>query len=294
MTERKCFGTICEDEMPYTPTIGGRQLARELRHLREQAKMTGEQAARTLDWEQSKVSRMENAKMRITSGEVMELCEAYGIAGEKRAELIKLAREARKKGWWQEYGDYVKKGFIDYLAFEAEATTYRGYEAQLVPGLFQTEDYARAIFRTWFSGEDDIERGVEARLARQRRITTSTRPLHVWAIIEEAALRRIVGGAEIMNDQLGRLIELGRLANVSIQVLPYRAGVHAAIDGPFVLLAFDGYPEVLYIEHLMGCVYLEKPGETARGSVVFDHLRTSALNTSDSAALIEEVRKQMA
>ncbi|MCO6009257.1 helix-turn-helix domain-containing protein [Actinoallomurus purpureus] len=293
MTERKRFGTICEDEMSYTPTIGGRQLARELRRLREEAKMTGEQAARALAWEQSKVSRTENAKMRITAGEVMEICEAYGITGEKRTQLIQLAREARKKGWWHEYGDYVKKGFIDYLAFEAEAATYRGYEAQLVPGLFQTEEYARAIFRTWSSNEEDIERGVEARLARQERLATSTRPLHVWAIVEESALRRIVGSSKIMHEQLGRLVELGRLANVSIQVLPYRAGVHAAIDGPFVLLAFDGYPEVLYIEHLMGCVYLEKPGETARGSVVFDHLRTSALNTGDSAALIEEVRRQV-
>src|SRR5262249_15013124 len=135
MIECKRFVALCEVAMPYTPTVVGRQLARELRHLREQAGMTGEQAADAVAWEQSKISRMENAKMRITSGEVMELCEAYDVGDEKRAQLVQLSRNARNRGWWHEYGDYVKKGFIDYLAFEAEARTYRSYETQVIPGV---------------------------------------------------------------------------------------------------------------------------------------------------------------
>lgn len=280
--------------MPYVPTIGGRQLARELRYLRERAGMTGEQAATALAWEQSKVSRMETGKMRITSGEVMELCEAYGIDGDERARLVQLARDARKKGWWHAYGDYVKKGFVDYLALEAEADTYRSYECQVVPGIFQIEDYARAIFRgSQPRTAEEVERGVELRLARQERIVSSAGPLNVWAIIDESALRRVVGDSMVMRAQLDHLLELGELANVSIQVLPLRAGVHAAIDGPFILLAFDGYPDLLYIEHLMGCIYLERPAETLHGSLVFDHLRSAALNVGESAKLILEVAREL-
>ena len=280
--------------MPYVPTIGGRQLARELRHLRECAGMTGEQAARALAWEQSKVSRMETGKMRITSGEVMELCEAYGVDGDERARLVQLAREARKKGWWHAYSDYVKKGFIDYLALEAEAHTYRSYENQVLPGIFQIEEYARAIFRgSQPRTAEEVERGVELRLARQERVVGSDDALNVWAIIDEAALRRVVGGPSVMKAQLHHLLELGELANVSIQVLPYQAGVHPAIDGPFILLAFDDYPDVLYIEHLMGCIYLERPKETFHGSLVFDHLRSAALNVPASAKLIHEVARDL-
>lgn len=279
--------------MPYTPTIGGRQLARELRHLREQAGMTGEEAAKALSWEQSKISRTENAKMRVTAGEVMELCEAYSVGDEKRTQLVQLARSARKKGWWHDYGDYVKKGFIDYLAFEAEAVTYRSFANYVIPGIFQTEDYARAIFRgSQPRTDEEIQSGVDVRLARQKRIVGTNAPLNVWTIIDEGAIRRVIDSPSVMREQLDYLIELGELAHVSIQVLPYRAGVHAAIDGPFVLLTFNGYPELFYVEHLMGCVYLEKPAETGQGNLVFDHLRSTALNTSESAKLIREVVRQ--
>jgi hypothetical protein len=230
---------------------------------------------------------METAKMRITSGEVMELCETYGVDGTKREQLVLLARSARQRDWWREYSDYVKKGFIDFLAFEAEARTSRGYEAQVIPGILQCPEYARAIL--WGvepRGAVEVERGVALRRARQERITASVNPLNVWAIIDEAVLHRAVGHPEVMQAQLHHLLDLGELRNVSIQVLPYQTGIHAAIDGPFVLLSFDGYPDLLYIEHLFGCVYLEKPTETEQGRLIFDHLRSAAFNTSDSAALI--------
>ncbi|MFB4313557.1 helix-turn-helix domain-containing protein [Actinomadura sp. 21ATH] len=276
--------------MPYTPTVRARRVARELRNLRLGAGLTGDQVVTELGWDTAKLSRMETGKMRITSGEVMELLEVYGITGEKRTELVQLAREARQKGWWHSYYDVLKKGFNDYLAFEAEALTCRTYETVLIPGILQTADYAHAVLKgTQPRKPAEIERGVELRVARQGRITTSDQPLHVWAVIDEAALHRLVAGADVMKAQLGHLAELSKLGNVSLQVLPYRAGVHAAIDGPFVLLTFDGYPDVLYMEHLMGCVYMEKPAETRQGKLVFDHLVASALNTSDSARLIGQV-----
>jgi transcriptional regulator with XRE-family HTH domain len=280
--------------MPYTPTVRGRQLARELRHLREQSGMTGEQVAAKMSWEQSKISRMETAKMRITSGEVMELCETYGVDGDKRDQLVLLARSARQRDWWREYSDKVKKGFIDFLAFEAEARTSRGYEAQVIPGILQCAEYARAILLGAQSRpEDEVDAGVQVRLARQKRVTQSKDPLHVWAVIDEAVLHRVVEHPSVMIKQLEHLLYLGELGNVSIQVLPYRAGIHAAIDGPFVLLTFDGYPDLLYIEHLVGCVYLEKPADTEQGRLIFDHLRSAAFNTSDSAVLIREKVKEL-
>lgn len=280
--------------MPYTPTVRGRQLARELRHLREQAGMTGEQVAAKMSWEQSKISRMETAKMRITSGEVMELCESYGVDGDKRDQLVLLARSARQRDWWREYSDYVKKGFIDFLAFEAEARTSRGYEAQVIPGLLQCPEYARAILLgAQPRPTDEVDRGVEVRLARQKRVTQSKDPLHVWAVIDEAVLHRVVEHSSVMVKQLEHLLYLGELGNVSIQVLPYQAGIHAAIDGPFVLLTFDGYPDLLYIEHLVGCVYLEKPADTEQGRLIFDHLRSAAFNTGDSAVLIRDKVKEL-
>ncbi|MDF5753958.1 helix-turn-helix transcriptional regulator [Spongiactinospora sp. TRM90649] len=276
--------------MPYVPTVRGRRLAHEIRRIREAAGLSGEQAARRLGWDQSKISRMENARMRITSGEVMELCEVYSVTAEEREELVRLAREARRQGWWHPYRAVLKTGFGQFLGFEAEAATYRSYDAQVVPGLFQTGDYARAaLLGSRRGGSDDADRAVQVRLARQARVTASDRPLNVWQIVEEAALRRVVGGPAIMRGQFRRLLELGELANVSLQVLPLTAGVHAAIDGSFVLLTFDGYPDVLYLEHLMGCVYLEEPEETHAASLVFDHLRAAALNTGDSASLIRDL-----
>jgi transcriptional regulator with XRE-family HTH domain len=280
--------------MPYTPTVRGRQLARELRHLREESGMTGEQVAAKMSWEQSKISRMETAKMRITSGEVMELCETYGVESSKREQLVLLARSARQRDWWREYSDKVKKGFIDFLAFEAEARTSCGYEAQVIPGILQCAEYARAILLgAEPQPNDKVDAGVAVRLARQQRVTESDNPLHVWAVIDEAVLHRVVGRPEVMVKQLEHLLYLGELGNVSIQVLPYQAGIHAAIDGPFVLLTFDGYPDLLYIEHLVGCVYLEKPVETDRGRLIFDHLRSAACNTGDSAALIHAKMKEL-
>lgn len=281
--------------MPYVPTIRGRRLARELRQLRELLDLTGEAAAERLSWDQAKVSRIETAKMRVTVGEVMEICEAYGITAGQRSELITLAREAKKQGWWHSYRAVLKGGFSGYLAFESEADEYRSYEVHLIPGLFQTEACARAVLRTsaTLGTPQEVDRAVEARLARQDRLTSMSNPLQVFQIIEEGALRRIVGSVGTMRDQLHQLIDLGELSNVSLQVIPYRAATHVAPDGPFTLLNFEGYPDVLYVEHFGGCQYYEKLEETTHGKAAFEHLRGSALNAADSAALIRELIKDL-
>ncbi|MFI6520560.1 helix-turn-helix domain-containing protein [Spirillospora sp. NPDC050679] len=277
--------------MPYVPTIRGRRLARELRRLRESLSLRGEDAATRLGWDQAKISRIENAKIRVTVGEVMELCEAYEISGDERAALIQLAREARISGWWEPYRSDIKPGFTDYLAFEAEADRYHSFQAQLIPGLFQTEDYARTILRCSPTprSPEELERTLKVRMARQSRLTDPDRSLQVWQVVEEGALRRVIGGPALMHAQLEALLTVGRLPNVSLQVVPYKAGEHIALEGPFNLLGFNDYPDVLYVEHFGGCRYMEKPEETVRASLTFEHLRSAALNVTDSAAFIKQV-----
>ncbi|MFC9973320.1 helix-turn-helix domain-containing protein [Spirillospora sp. NPDC127200] len=281
--------------MPYVPTIRGRRLARELRRLRESLSLRGEDAATRLGWDQAKISRIENAKIRVTVGEVMELCEAYEISGNERAALIQLAREARISGWWETYRSDIMPGFTDYLAFEAEANRYHSYQVQLIPGLLQTEDYARTILQhnPTPRSPEELERILKVRMARQSRLTSIDRSLQVWQIMEEAALRRIVGSPALMHTQLDHLLKAGQLPNVSLQVVPYRAGAHVALDGQFTLLGFDDYPDVLYVEHFGGCQYMEKPEETMRATVAFEHLRATALNVVDSAALIQQVADEL-
>jgi transcriptional regulator with XRE-family HTH domain len=280
--------------MPYVPTIRARRLAHELRRLREERKITMEHLAEKIGWEQSKISRVENARSRTTGGDVMELCSVYGIEGEQLDELVRLARESRIRGWWHPYQDVLKEGFSDFLSFEAAATTCRGFEVSVVPGLFQTAEYARALFRSSTGLTDEqIDRSVRVRLARQERLTNGENPLDVWQILDESALRRLVGDPGMMKVQFQHLLELGQLSNVSLQVLPFAAGVHAAIDGPFVLLGFESYPDIWYLENLRGGIFLEEPDQTRDGSIVFDHLRSAALNTSSSAAMISEAIDQL-
>jgi uncharacterized protein DUF5753 len=214
---------------------------------------------------------------------------------DRRADLIQLAREARKKGWWIPYRGVLKQGFSDYLAFESEADSFRSYQVHLIHGLLQTEEFARAVLRTSrvLRTPEEIDRAVEARIARQQRLTSTEHPLQMWQIIEEGALRRTIGDAVTMRAQLDHILGLARLPNVSIQVIPYRSATHVALDGPFELLGFDDYPDVLYVEHFGGCRFFEKPEETTDAKVVLDHLRSSALNTADSAALIKRVAEEM-
>ncbi|GAA4232545.1 helix-turn-helix transcriptional regulator [Actinomadura meridiana] len=281
--------------MAYVPTIRGRRLARELRQARERCGLTGGTAAELLGWTQAKISRVETAKARVTVGEVMELCEAYEIAGARRTALITLAREAKKQGWWHTYLSVLKNGFSDYLEFESEADQYQSHDVHLIPGLFQTAAYARAVFHTSaiLRTSEEIDRAVEARLARQERLTNSERALHVRQIIEEGALRRVIGDNRVMRDQLHHLIKLGELSNVELQIAPYLSTNHVASDGPFTLLNFADYPDVLYVEHFMGCQYYERPEETAHGNVVLERLRGSALSPPDSIALIRQVTREM-
>jgi transcriptional regulator with XRE-family HTH domain len=274
-------------------TIRRRQLARRLRLLREQAGLTIEAAAPALDWSPSKLSRIENAHQSVDVHGVRSMLDHYGVGGATWTELIELTREARRLGWWRAYG-LDDKG---YLPLEAEATLVRDFTLTYVPGLLQTEDYARTLFVASMVRRTNevLRRDIAVRMIRQKRLTSAEDPLELVAIVEEAVLHRPVGGPSVMRAQLERLIAAAALDTVTFQVLPTAVGAHAGVEGAFTLLSFDGLgePDMAYVEHPMGAVHLEKDEDVARARLVFDHLRSAALGPAESVALVEGVAAQL-
>jgi len=220
----------------------------------------------------------------------------YGVDDPRRDALVAIARQARQSGWWQSYSHVLDDAYQDFIGLEATAAAIWTYEAQLVPGLLQTESYARAIAAASLVNEtqEEHEQFVQVRLTRQQVLTRHDDPLQFWAILSEGALRQAVGGREVLQSQLRHLIEIGNSQpNVNLQVLPFSAGAHAATSGPFVIMKFPEAPDlgVVYLEGQTGGIYLESADEVARYTLVFEHLRASALSTVATVRLIEEVAR---
>jgi transcriptional regulator with XRE-family HTH domain len=270
-----------------------RQLARTLRELRVHAGLTIEAAAPLLDFSASKLSRIENAHQGVDVHIVRSMLDLFDVRGDQWGEILDLTREASTKGWWRAYG-LDDKG---YVPLEAEASTVRDFTVTYVPGLLQTADYARALFEAALRRRSSqvLERDVTVRMIRQERLTSADRPLELFAVVEEAALRRPVGGAALMRAQLTRLVEAAALDTVTVQLLPAGIGAHAGIDGAFTVLSFEGLgePDTAYIEHPMGAAHVDKAEDVTLARLVFDHLRTVALSPAASVELIEQVAAQM-
>jgi hypothetical protein len=270
-----------------------RQLARTLRELRVRAGMTIEAAAPLLDFSPSKLSRIENAHQGVDVHVVRSMMDLFGVGGERWGEILDLTREANAKGWWRAYG-LDDRG---YVPLEADATTVREFAISFVPGLLQTADYARALFRSSVRSPSTavLERDVTVRMIRQERLTSAERPLELLAVIDEGALRRAPGGPTVMSAQLMRLIEAAELDTVTVQILPTAVTDHPGYDGAFTILSFDGLgePDMGYAEHPMGAVHIEQDEHVARARLVFNRLRSIALSPAESVALIEQVVAQM-
>jgi transcriptional regulator with XRE-family HTH domain len=270
-----------------------RQLARTLRELRVHAGLTIEAAAPKLDVSPSKLSRIENAHQGVDVHIVRSMLDLFDVGGDRWTELLDLTRAAGAKGWWRAYG-LDDQG---YVPLESEATTVRDYTVTYVPGLLQTADYARALFETSLLSRSPaiLERDVTVRMIRQERLTSAERPLELLAVVDEAALRRILGGRAVMRAQLIHLVEISDRDTVTLQVLPAEVAAHPALDGAFSVLSFDGLgePDMGYAEHPMGSVHVEKEEHVARARLVFDHLRSVALSPAESVALIERVVTEM-
>ncbi len=282
-----------------SPTVKRRRLAAELRDRRERAGLTIDDVAERLEWSTAKISRIENARVSVLPRDVKFLLGVYGMIETDAAweVLLILARESRQKGWWQQYGEAVPDWFEVYVGLEAEAATIWGYDAEFVPGILQTEDYARAVHRAQLinASEAEIDRLVRVRMARQELLTTDDAP-QLWLILNEAVIRRRVGSRLVMENQLKRLLEAADLPNVTLQVVPFSAGAHPAMDGSFNLLSFPEPtdPQIVYIEYHTGALYLEKAAEVQRYRLLFDHLRASAESVDASRALMARVAEELA
>jgi transcriptional regulator with XRE-family HTH domain len=279
-----------------SPTVRRRRLALELRRLREAARLTCEEVAEHLECSASKISRVETGRVSVSPRDVRDMLELYGVPEQQRDSLVQLSRDSRQKGWWHAYSDTIQPQFATYVGLESAASEIRVYEVNIIPGLLQTEDYARTMIRsaTMNGSHDDIERTVALRMARQPALTRDDPPM-LWTVVDEAALRRRVGGAELMRAQLEHVLELSSLKNVAMQVIPFAAGAHPAMGRPFVILVFPERidPDVVYLEDLTSTLYLEDVDEVDRYNVFFNHLRATALSFEDSAALVTSVLKEL-
>ena len=211
----------------------------------------------------------------------------YGVAQDEREELIQIAREARQKAWWHEYTDLPLSAFV---GLEAAASSMSTYAAQVIPGLFQTREYARAVIRGIHHSlaSDDIERQVELRMERQSLLTADDPP-KLWVVVDEAAVRRQVGGPEVMREQIENLIKIGSFPNVTLQILPFAKGEHAGLDGAFMIVGFpeQADPNMVYIENTAAKdLYVEDTDVVREYDVLFDHLRASALSPTESVSFL--------
>ncbi|WP_067599192.1 helix-turn-helix domain-containing protein [Nocardiopsis listeri] len=275
------------------PTVRQYRLAQALRELRTEAKMTQEQVAAHMDWHVSKLFRLENARSpRVNWLDIQGLLDLYGVASPQREALIQLAKDAKKRGWWTSYQDVFTGSFV---ALEDETNLIRYYSSELVPGLFQTEKYARAIIQALRPGYDmqSVERRVSARMARQR-IFEREKPLHLDFILNEAVVRRAIGGREVMAEQLEALHKTASSQSATLRLLPFGSGAHTAMEGAFTIFSFpeDQYPDVVYIEGMMGDLYLESVESVSRYREAFKNLSQAALSPSDTMDRIDSLARE--
>ncbi|MDH2389029.1 MULTISPECIES: helix-turn-helix domain-containing protein [Streptomyces] len=278
------------------PTVRRRRLGQELRRLRELKGMTAEEVAERLLVSQSKISRLENGRRSISQRDVRDLCGVYEVEDHRIVDsLMQMAKDSRQQGWWHAFGDIP---YSVYIGLETDAASLRVYEPQIMPGLLQTREYAEALITGAMpeSGPSDIEKRVNVRMRRQERIREPEHPLRLWAVVDEAALRRVVGDRRMMREQLEHLVEMSQQPHVTVQVLPFDMGAHPGINGQYAILEFPDASDssVVYIEGVTSDLYLEKPNDVQKYTVMYEHLRAQALNVDQSRQFIADTAKEYA
>jgi hypothetical protein len=279
------------------PTVARMILGQHLRRLREAAGVTPDQAGYEIRASRSKISRMENGHVGFKERDIRDLLMLYGATDEHtRASLVSLTRQANTPGWWSKYGDVLADWFEGYLGLEAAASIIRTFELQFVHGLLQTEDYARAVTLLGHAAasDEDIERRVRLRLGRQQ-LLTGPKPPQLWSVLDEGALRRPVGGRAVMRAQMSHLVEISALPNVTVQVVPFSRGGHAAAGGSFTTLRFDdpAVPDVVYIEQLTSALYLDSREDVDHYLEVVNRLSAEALTPKQTRTFLAELALEM-
>jgi transcriptional regulator with XRE-family HTH domain len=274
------------------PTVQRLVLGGHLRRLREEAGMTTERAAASIRGSHSKISRMEHGRVGFKERDIADLLTLYGVgSGEEREALLNLAREASTPGWWQGYADILPHWVEPYFGLEAAASFIREYELQMVPGLLQTEDYARGVIRLGnLLSDEEVDRRTQARVSRQH-ILSRDNPPRLWAVLDEGALSRIIGGRDVMRAQLRHLIEMCEHPAVTLQILPFSAGPHRAMGGPFTILRYTepDLRDVVFIEQLTSALYLDKPTEVDSYLEVMEEVCLQAEPSAKSPGMLKTV-----
>ena len=279
-----------------TPTLRLRRLAAELRRLRAEAGLTREDVAGRTGVNEATLYRVETAKARPQARTLTALLDLYAVPDQARVELSDLARQSAEQNWLQSFPNELPEPYPTYISFEGEARSLLNYESLFIPGLLQTEDYARAALSRGLptATKEEIQRLVEARIGRQA-VLTHDPPLRLWTIVDEAAFHRPVGGAEAMKAQLEHLAAAAELSHVTLQAIPYDVGAHPGMAGAFVILQFDdqGAPDVVYVESGSGDLFMESDADVARYTTIFEHLRALALPPEASVSLIMDVAREL-
>ena len=279
------------------PTVLRMLLGAQLRRLREAKGISREEAGYLIRASESKISRMELGRVGFKERDIADLLSLYGITHQdERAALLELARQAKSPGWWQRYGDILPNWFQTYLGLEEAASLIRTYEVQFVPGLLQTQDYARAVITHGnpAAPAEEIERRVSLRLQRQQLLSRSNGP-QLWAVVDEAVLRRPMGSPEVMAAQIESLIKSSELPNVTLQVLPFHVGAHSAEAGAFTILRFpeSDLPDVVYTEQLTGALYLDRREEVDAYMATVDRLSVESAPPRTTIEILNDFLQEM-
>lgn len=278
------------------PTVVRMLLGTQLRRLREERGITREAAAAAIRASHAKICRLELGRNGFKQRDVADLLALYGVDDADLCEtLMDQARRSNQPGWWHEYGDVLSSWFETHLGLEEAASLIRSYEVQFVPGLLQTTDYAEAVIRLGYptASARDIQRRVDLRMARQKLLTGPDAP-QLWAVVDEAVLRRPMGGSEVMRAQLEHLIHVSELPNVTLQVVPFHVGGHAAAGGPITILRFPlpDLPDIVYLEQLSSALYLDKPRDVDNYAAVMERLIVVADPCDSTVAFLEQIIKE--
>jgi transcriptional regulator with XRE-family HTH domain len=279
------------------PTVLRILLGSQLRRLREAKGITREDAGYTIRASGSKISRMELGRVGFKERDVVDLLEMYGVADDsERDALVALAKQANTPGWWHKYSDVLPDWFQVYVGLEEAASLIRLYEVQFVPGLLQTADYARAVVALGQTGatEEEVERRVSLRVARQELLAKPGAP-RLWAVVDEAALRRPIGGKEVMRSQLERLIAATKEPNITLQVMPFSSGGHAAEGGAFTIMRFPevDLPDVVYLEQLTSALYLDKRDDVERYTEVMERLSVESESPEHTTEILSRMLEEV-
>ncbi|MFI6334904.1 helix-turn-helix domain-containing protein [Streptomyces sp. NPDC050535] len=275
------------------PTVRRRRLGAELRRLRQASGLKSREVAERLMVSQPKISHLENGNRTISPRDVRDLCAIYGVTDPQVIDsLMQMAKESGQQGWWHAYGSIPQSA---YIALETDAVRLHLYASMAIPGLLQTPAYAHAVIGETIPLPTAEEAGtrLKVRLRRQHRIYDPARPLRLWVVLDESSLRRVVGGPDVMREQLEHLNALGAEPHITVQVIPYTAGAHPGLSGQFSILHFadSSVPAVVYLEQFTSDLYLDKPSDVQHYSVLHGHLQAQALDPDGSRDFITGVTK---